>query len=123
MARLSLARNSPITCLAFHEREYSYRGIIATGSLDGSIVFRTWNADNTPPGEKAKWEWVTTAVLKVRTRNLGEALEDRPGVTALRFIGLVDFCTPCQCQLNDKYRETMIHGDVDGKTYIWTFPG
>jgi WD40 repeat protein len=42
-----------ITSMAFHEREYSNMGVLATGGFDGTITLRSWNADGTPAGEKA----------------------------------------------------------------------
>ncbi|KAH9006451.1 beach-domain-containing protein [Lactarius hatsudake] len=53
-----------ITSLAFHEREYSRLGVVATGSPDGKITLRSWNADNTPKGERAVWEFETLRILK-----------------------------------------------------------
>jgi hypothetical protein len=67
-----------ITSLAFHEREYSRLGVLATGSPDGKITLRSWNADNTPKEETAQWEFVTLRVLKA----------EKPGaITALKFVG------------------------------------
>lgn len=90
----------PIMSLAFHEREYSHLGVLATGSPDGKITLRTWNADATPKGEKCKWEFVTLRTLHARKVN-GEALP----VTALRFIG-----------------EYLYHGDSNGKVSSWELP-
>ncbi|KAG6877945.1 hypothetical protein C0993_001803 [Termitomyces sp. T159_Od127] len=84
-----------ITAMAFHEREYSHLGVLATGGPDGSIVLRTWTADGTPEGEKAQWEFVTIKTLKVRMVNRGIARP--PCVTALKFLG-----------------ETLIHGTSSG---------
>ncbi len=67
-----------ITSLAFHEREYSHLGVVATGSPDGKITLRSWNADNTPKGERAVWEFVTLRVLKT---------EKPSAITALKFVG------------------------------------
>ncbi|KAI9465845.1 beach-domain-containing protein [Lactarius psammicola] len=85
-----------ITSLAFHEREYSHLGVVATGSPDGKITLRSWNADNTPEGEKAVWEFVTLRVLKA---------EKPCAITALKFVG-----------------EQLYHGDSDGQTYMWDIP-
>lgn len=74
-----------ITSLAFHEREYSSLGVLATGGPDGSITLRTWTADGTPEGEKAKWEFLTIRTMKVRNSGLGRP----PAVTALKFLGCV----------------------------------
>lgn len=74
-----------ITALAFHEREYSYLGVLATGGPDGSITLRTWTADGTPEGEKAKWEFLTIRTMKVRMTGMGRP----PAVTALKFLGRV----------------------------------
>ncbi|KAG6889353.1 hypothetical protein C0992_005581 [Termitomyces sp. T32_za158] len=89
-----------ITAMAFHEREYSHLGVLATGGPDGSIVLRTWTADGTPEGEKAQWEFVTIRTTKVRMVNRG--ITRPPSVTALRFIG-----------------ETLVHGEETGKAYTW----
>jgi len=67
-----------ITSIAFHEREYSRLGVIATGSPDGKITLRSWNTDNTPEGERATWEFVTLRVLKA---------EKPSTITALKFVG------------------------------------
>jgi hypothetical protein len=75
---------SSITSLAFHEREYSRLGILATGGPDGTITLRTWTTDGTPIGEKARWQFITMKTLKVRTPEKGGMA---PCVTALRFIG------------------------------------
>jgi hypothetical protein len=80
--------NSPIYSIAFHERDYSHLGIIATGASDGTITLRTWNADSTPEGERAKWEFVTVRSMKVRT-HCGDVPGRGPCITALKFIGLV----------------------------------
>ncbi|KAI0273049.1 beach-domain-containing protein [Russula aff. rugulosa BPL654] len=85
-----------ITSLAFHEREYSRLGVLATGSPDGKITLRTWNADNTPNGERARWEFVTLRVLKA---------EKPSPITALRFHG-----------------ERLHHGDFDGEVFTWDLP-
>ena len=72
-----------VTAIAFHEREYSPLGVLATGGPDGSITLRTWTADGTPEGEKAKWEFVTIRTMKVKFNGLGRP----PAVTALKFLG------------------------------------
>jgi hypothetical protein len=76
----------PITSLAFHEREYSKIGILATGSPDGAISLRTWNTDNTQEGEKARWEFVTLKKMKIKHAE-GIARGVIPCVTALQFVG------------------------------------
>ncbi|KAI9451783.1 beach-domain-containing protein [Russula earlei] len=85
-----------ISSLAFHEREYSRLGVIAAGSPDGKITLRTWNADSTPKGEVAQWEFVTLRVLKA---------EKPSAITALRFVG-----------------ERLYHGDSDGQVFAWDLP-
>lgn len=72
----------PITALAFHEREYSHMGVLATGGSDGTITLRTWAADGTPEGERARWEFLTMRTLEVR--GVGRR---GPAVTALKFVG------------------------------------
>ena len=74
-----------ITAMAFHEREYSHLGVLATGGPDGSIVLRTWTADGTPEGEKARWEFVTIRTMKARIAGRGVARP--PSVTCLKFLG------------------------------------
>jgi WD40 repeat protein len=91
--------NSPIYSIAFHERDYSHLGIIATGASDGTITLRTWNAENTPEGEKAKWAFVTVRLMKVRT-HCGDIPGRGPCITALKFIGFVSFSfVPAGCTL------------------------
>ncbi|KAF7319612.1 hypothetical protein HMN09_00301600 [Mycena chlorophos] len=64
MATLDLTTPSPergipprVTALAFHEREYSHLGVVATGGSDGSITFWTWTTDGTFEGEKVVGEF------------------------------------------------------------------
>ena len=83
----------PITSLAFHEREYAKHSVLATGSPDGTISLRTWNADDTPEGEKAKWAIVTLKKMKVKNAE-GSARGVAPCVTALRFVGFVPLTSP-----------------------------
>lgn len=90
---------SSITTMAFHEREYSRLGILATGSSDGSIVLRTWSADGTPEGEKAQWEFLTIRTMKARAS--GDSIRS-PGVTCLKFLG-----------------ESLVHGEETGRSYFW----
>lgn len=101
IARLDTVR-ALITSLAFHEREYSHLDILATGHDDGSITLWTWNADGTPAGMQAQWEFV-----EVRRMNSGEGVSDVAlgSVTALKFIG-----------------ERLCAGYASGLTYMWTIP-
>ncbi|KAI0029515.1 beach-domain-containing protein [Vararia minispora EC-137] len=87
---------SPITSMAFLEREYSHLGILATATSDGKVTLRTWNADKTPKGEQAKWEFVTLRELQAQKSS---------AITALRFVG-----------------EDLFHGDSTGHTYRWSLP-
>ncbi|KAG6831011.1 hypothetical protein H0H92_013198 [Tricholoma furcatifolium] len=89
--------------LAFHEREYSHLGVLATGGPDGAITLRTWTADGTPEGDKAQWEFVTIRTMKVRM--VGRNVTRPPSVTSLKFLG-----------------ETLIHGEETGKSYMWSLP-
>ncbi|KAJ3905440.1 hypothetical protein F5879DRAFT_742889 [Lentinula edodes] len=93
-----------ITALAFHEREYSHLGVLATGGSDGTITLRTWSADNTPEGEKARWEFVTLRSMKVRAP-VGRGISPFPAVTALKFLG-----------------ESLCHGEDTGKSFVWSLP-
>ena len=116
--RLDTLRAEPITSLAFHEREYSPMGVLATGSADGQITLRTWGTDGTPPGERAKWEFLTMRVLDVRR---GSGGQKRPAVTALKFIGYV--LNPAICIIAHVfYRESLVHGESTGKAFLWTLP-
>ncbi|KAF8885379.1 hypothetical protein CPB84DRAFT_1837906 [Gymnopilus junonius] len=90
-----------ITSMAFHEREYSHLGVLATGGPDGSITLRTWTADGTPEGEKAQWEFLTIRTMKVRMVGHNRP----PAVMALKFLG-----------------ESLYHGEETGKSYIWNLP-
>ena len=104
-----------ITSLAFHEREYSRLGVLATGSPDGKITLRTWNADNTPREETARWEFGTMRVLKA----------EKPGaITALRFVGYVEMMVLSSglCFGSHKHRERLYHGDCDGQVFSWDLP-
>ncbi|KAG1745693.1 hypothetical protein EDB19DRAFT_1927133 [Suillus lakei] len=94
--------HTPITSLAFHEREYSHLDILATGHNDGSITLWTWNADGTPAGMQAQWEFV-----EVRRMNSGVGACDIAlgSVTALKFIG-----------------EGLCAGYASGLNYMWTIP-
>ncbi|TFK65264.1 beach-domain-containing protein [Pluteus cervinus] len=92
-----------ITAMAFHEREFSHLGVLATGGPDGSIALRTWTADGTPEGEKARWEFLTIRSMKVRTTENG--VTRPPSVTALKFLG-----------------ESLCHGEETGKAYLWRLP-
>ncbi|KAI0049337.1 beach-domain-containing protein [Auriscalpium vulgare] len=85
-----------VTSLAFHEREYSRLGVLAAGSPDGKITLRTWNADSTPKGEKAAWEFVTLRTLQAQHHST---------ITSLRFVG-----------------ESLYHGDSEGRVYSWDLP-
>ncbi|KAG9311479.1 hypothetical protein JVU11DRAFT_8594 [Chiua virens] len=86
IARLDLTLGAPRTCLsyvtsiAFHERDFSHLGILATGHADGSIALYTWNAEDTPTGARAQWGF-----LKVR--ELEAAKDTSTSVSALHFIG------------------------------------
>jgi len=86
IAKLSIMA-APITSLTFHEREYSHLDILATGHNDGSVTLWTWNADGTPAGMQAQWEFV-----EVRRIDSGEGASEAAlgSVTALKFIGSVD---------------------------------
>ncbi|KAG6865429.1 hypothetical protein C0991_002667 [Blastosporella zonata] len=92
-----------ITAMAFHEREYSHLGVLATGGPDGSISLRTWTADGTPENERAQWEFVTIRTMKARM--VGRGVTRPPSVTSLKFLG-----------------ETLVHGEETGKSYTWNLP-
>ncbi|KAG8823617.1 hypothetical protein FRC17_009281 [Serendipita sp. 399] len=100
IATLNLFSLDPIHSIAFHEREWSKTGVLATGS-QGTITLRTWTTEDTPLGEKAQWKWKTLHEYKCRKVDNGEP----PTVTALKFVG-----------------ESMYSGDSSGKVYAWEFP-
>jgi hypothetical protein len=72
--------------MAFHEREYSQVGVIATGSPEGVITLRTWNTDHTPEDEKAQWKFVTLRTMRLRIY-ASERNGRAAAVTAIKFIG------------------------------------
>jgi hypothetical protein len=82
IATLNLFSLEPIHSIAFHEREWSKTGVLATGS-NGTIALRSWNVEDTPSGETAQWRWTLLHEYKCRKVENGEAL----AVTALKFIG------------------------------------
>ena len=71
--------------MAFHERDYSYLGVLATGGLDGTITLRTWTADGTPEEEKAQWEFLAIRTMKARMG--GRGIHRPSSITALKFLG------------------------------------
>lgn len=77
-----------ITSLAFLEREYTARGVVATAGSDGIITLRTWNADDTPAGGKAEWKFQILRELIVR--GAGAERGNDIQITALKFIGQVN---------------------------------
>lgn len=81
----------PVTSLAFLERDYCRLDVLATGGPDGTITMRTWNADDTPEGEKARWQFRTLRELKVKGPD-GErqARGQASVVTALKFVGYAE---------------------------------
>ncbi|KAH7912895.1 hypothetical protein BJ138DRAFT_1124827 [Hygrophoropsis aurantiaca] len=91
-----------ITSIAFHEREYSHLELLATGNHDGSITLWTWNADGTPAGCKARWEFVE--VRKLVPEHPVSA-NDASAITAVKFNG-----------------ETLLAGNSFGETYLWSIP-
>lgn len=73
-----------ISSIAFHERDYSQLGILAVGNTNGSITLYSWNADGTPTGSKAQWEFV-------KVRDLLGDPGSSAAITALKFVGWVLF--------------------------------
>ncbi|KAF8509163.1 beach-domain-containing protein [Hysterangium stoloniferum] len=90
-----------ITSLAFHEREWSNLGVLATGTVGGTIALRTWDTNETPEGERAQWQFRTLRTLKCRPADGGFTSM----ITALRFIG-----------------ECLYFGQDNGKVYSWDLP-
>ncbi|KIK26284.1 hypothetical protein PISMIDRAFT_271223 [Pisolithus microcarpus 441] len=89
---------SQVSSIAFHEREYSQLGILAVGDGQGSVTLYTWNADGTPEGTKAQWEFV-------KVRCLSAELDSSAAVTALKFSG-----------------ETLWVGNASGNVFRWAIP-
>ncbi|KAI6008605.1 hypothetical protein EDC04DRAFT_2871453 [Pisolithus marmoratus] len=89
---------SPVSSIAFHEREYSQLGILAVGDVQGSVTLYTWNADGTPEGTKAQWEFV-------KVRRLLPNVDPSAVVTALQFSG-----------------EALWVGDASGHVFRWAIP-
>lgn len=90
-----------ICSMAFHERDYSHLGVLATGGPDGTITLRTWTADGTPVGEKAQWEFLLIRTMKAKPARNGRPVR----ITALKFSG-----------------ESLYHGEETGKSFLWTLP-
>ncbi|CCA74831.1 related to WD repeat and FYVE domain-containing protein 3 [Serendipita indica DSM 11827] len=97
---LNMFSQDPVFSLAFHEREWSKTGVLATGSR-GTVTLRSWNVEDSPPGETARWKWTTLHEYKCRKVDNG----DPPTVTSLKFVG-----------------ESLYSGDDTGKVYLWEFP-
>lgn len=81
----TLTSEGSISSLAFHEREYSKLGVLATGTSNGSITLRSWTAADTPAHAKAEWRFKTLRVMKCREGRDGQMSK----VTALQFVGWV----------------------------------
>ena len=88
----STSIHPPITALAFLEREYTAKGILATAGSDGTIALRTWNTDHTPAGEKAEWKFRSLREWIVRRSGAGRGRDIQ--ITALKFVGYVDMSIP-----------------------------
>lgn len=69
-----------MTAIAFHERDYSHLGILATGRADGSVTLYTWNAEDTPKGARAQWGFL-------KLRDLEAEGNASASVTSLDFFG------------------------------------
>ena len=97
------------------EREYSaLGGLLACGTPDGRIILRTWSADGTPEGEKAKWEFITLRTLKAAKS---------AAITALKFVGSVRLAARVHDRLlTTTDSEDLFHGDNTGNTYVWQLP-
>ncbi|EJT97367.1 beach-domain-containing protein [Dacryopinax primogenitus] len=89
----------PITCLAFHEREYTPTPVLVTACAD-EIKLWTWNATSADEEGKAVWKFVPLRTMKCKN-----GLSPNTSVKALQFVG-----------------ESLYHGDSDGNIFLWTFP-
>ncbi|KZO92625.1 beach-domain-containing protein [Calocera viscosa TUFC12733] len=89
----------PITCLSFHEREYTPIPVLATACVD-EIKLWTWNATTADEQGRAVWKF-----SPLRTMKCKKGASPSTSVTALEFVG-----------------EALYHGDSDGNVYSWVFP-
>lgn len=88
----SLGLGDDTKSLAFHEREWSKLGVLATGG-SGGITLRTWTFSGPPDGkddradmaDRFNWSFKTLRSLKCRREDDGVA----PTVTSLKFVGSV----------------------------------
>ncbi|KAH0828735.1 hypothetical protein J3R83DRAFT_3154 [Lanmaoa asiatica] len=86
IARLDLTLSVPrtrlpcVTSIAFHERDCSHLGILATGHADGTVALYTWNAEDTPEGARARWGFL-------KLRDLEAEKNTSASITSLDFIG------------------------------------
>jgi len=70
-----------VNTLAFHEREYSYHGVLATGDDKGQIALWTWvHRQYAVTEEKVRWELIPLRWPYFRARS-GKS------ITALKFLG------------------------------------
>ncbi|KAH7092832.1 beach-domain-containing protein [Auriculariales sp. MPI-PUGE-AT-0066] len=104
----SLGLGDDIKSLAFHEREWSKHGVLATGG-SGGMTLRTWLFTGPPDGKDDRgdlgnefnWTFKTLRSLKCRTEDDGQT----PNITTIRFVG-----------------ECIFTGDDKGRMYSWDLP-
>jgi len=89
-----------IMSLSFLEREWTPVPVLASGAV-GAVKLWTWNAEDTPEGEKARWKIVPLRTMECRRLDDGTV----PVVTALEFVG-----------------ESLYHGEDNGAVYSWNVP-
>ncbi|KAI5994829.1 hypothetical protein EDD15DRAFT_2518441, partial [Pisolithus albus] len=76
--------------------------LVAVNASTGCVTLYTWNADGTPEGTKAQWEFV-------KVRCLLPELDSSAAVTALKLSGCLN-------------SETLWVGNASGKVFRWAIP-
>ncbi len=81
ITRMDIPRTDAIHCLAFHERDYSRRGVLALGGDEGMTTLKTWAPKKEPTSPDAeKFQFVTLRTLQSRDKNAGR-------IGAVKFVG------------------------------------
>jgi hypothetical protein len=82
ITRADIPRTDPIHCLAFHERDYSRRGVLACGGNNGVTTLRTWapKEDKDADPTSGSFQFVPLRTLQAREKTFGK-------IGAVRFVG------------------------------------
>ncbi|EPQ51421.1 beach-domain-containing protein [Gloeophyllum trabeum ATCC 11539] len=94
-----------VTSLAFLERDYTPRPVLAAGSADGRIVLLTWGAEGASDQANGRAKWVFRVLRELKVSTDGRIARGRVKVTALKFVG-----------------EILYHGEDTGRVYSWDLP-